>query len=64
VQQATFRLLPCQVLEQAELQSATGGLRSDQIRLKIAGIITEYKGDKYLLLQRATRVYSHGNFGR
>jgi hypothetical protein len=64
VQQASFRLLPCQVLEQAELQSATGGLRSDQIRLKIAGIITEYKGDKYLLLQRATRVYSHGNFGR
>ncbi|MCJ7675465.1 MAG: hypothetical protein MUO33_09985 [Sedimentisphaerales bacterium] len=64
VQQATFRLLPCQVLEQAELESAEGGLRADQIRLKIAGIITEYKGDKYLLLQRATRVYSHGNFGR
>jgi len=64
VQQASFRLLPCQVLEQVELESATGGLRADQIRLKIAGIVTEYKGDKYLLLQRATRVYSHGNFGR
>jgi hypothetical protein len=64
VQQTSFRLLPCQVLEQAEQQSAIGGLRSDQIRLKIAGIITEYKGDKYMLLQRATRVYSHGNFGR
>lgn len=64
VQQASFRLLPCQVLEQAERESATGGLRSNQIRLKIAGIITEYKGDKYLLLQRATRVYSHGNFDR
>jgi len=64
VQQSSFRLLPCQVLEQAELQSAAGGLRADQIRLKIAGIVTEYKGDKYLLLQRATRVYSHGNFGR
>jgi hypothetical protein len=64
VQQRTFRLLPCQVLEQAEQQSATGGLRSEQTRLKIAGIITEYRGDKYLLLQRATRVYGHGNFGR
>jgi len=64
VQQTSFRLLPCQVLEQAERESAAGGLRSNQIRFKIAGIITEYKGDKYLLLQRATRVYSYGNFGR
>lgn len=72
VQQTSFRLLPCQVLEQAERESAEGGLRSNQIRLKIAGIVTEYKGrdpasrepDKYLLLQRATRVYSYGNFGR
>jgi len=64
VQQRTFRLLPCQVLEQAEQQSATGGLRPEQTRLKIAGIVTEYRGDKYLLLQRATRVYSYGNFGR
>ncbi len=64
VQQRAFRLLPCQVLEQAEQESAEGGLRSEQTRLKIAGIVTEYRGDKYLLLQRATRVYSHGNFGR
>ena len=72
VQQTAFRLLPCQVLEQAEQQSATGGLRPEQTRLKIVGIITEYKGgdpaswepDKYLLLQRATRAYSYGNFGR
>jgi len=64
VQQTTFRLLPCQLLEQVERESATAGLRSDQIRLKIAGIVTQYKGNKYLLLQRATRVYSHGNFGR
>jgi len=64
VQQTAFRLLPCQVLEQAEQESAEGGLRSEQTRLKIAGIVTEYKGDKYMLLQRATRVYSYGNFGR
>ena len=64
VQQTAFRLLPCQVLEQAEQQSATGGLRPEQTRLKIVGIITEYKDNKYLLLQRATRVYSYGNFGR
>lgn len=64
VQQACFRLLPCQVLEQAELESVRGGPQMDLIRFKIAGIVSEYKGNKYLLLQRATRVYSHGNFGR
>jgi hypothetical protein len=64
VQQASFCLLPCQVLEQAELESVRGGLQMAPIRFKVAGIVAEYKGDKYLLLQRATRVYSHGNFGR
>ena len=55
----SLRLLPCQALEQAQdLQSA----EPDALRLKIAGIITKFKGKDYLLLQRATRVYSHGNF--
>jgi len=61
VQQTTLRLLPCQALELAELgQSA----EPEPVRFKIAGIVTEYKGKNYLLLQRATRTYSHGNFGR
>jgi hypothetical protein len=56
-----FQLLPCQALELAEqLQSAV----PDQVRFKIAGLVTEYRGEKFLLLHRAIRVYSHGNFGR
>jgi len=26
--------------------------------------MTKYKGKHYLLLQKATRVYNYGNFGR
>jgi hypothetical protein len=54
-----LRLLPCQALELAEREQSA---EPDPIRFKMAGIVTEYKGDKYLLLQRATRTYSHGNF--
>jgi hypothetical protein len=57
----TFRLLPCQTLELAEqIQS----VEPDQVRFNIAGIVTEYRGGKFLLLHRATRAYSHGNLGR
>ena len=55
-----LRLLPCQALELAEREQSA---EPDPIRFKMAGIVTEYKGSKYLLLQRATRTYSHGNFG-
>ena len=59
VQYLSLQLLGCEVLEQAcRIQSA----QPDPLRFKIAGIVTEYKGGRYLLLQRATRVYSHGNF--
>jgi hypothetical protein len=34
------------------------------VRFKIAGIMTKYKGENYLLLQKATRIYSHQNFDR
>jgi hypothetical protein len=53
-------LLPCQALELAEREQSA---EPDPIRFKMAGIVTEYKGNKYLLLQRATKTYSHGNFG-
>jgi len=36
----------------------------EPVRFKIAGIKTAYKGEHYLLLQKATRVYSHENFDR
>ena len=52
-------LLPSQILGQALGQQ---GIESDPILFKVAGIVTVYKGRYYLLLQRATRVYNHGNF--
>ena len=55
----SLRLLPCQALEQAQRKQSA---EPEPLRFKIAGIITKYKGKDYLLLQRATRVYSHGNF--
>jgi hypothetical protein len=61
VRPVSLRLLPCEALELTEFrQSAI----PEPVRFKIAGIVTEYKGEKYLLLHKATRVYSHGNFAR
>lgn len=61
IQSSSLRLLPCQALELTEQEQF---VEPDLIRFKIAGIVTVYKGRRYLLLQRATRVYSHQNFGR
>ncbi len=61
VPQVSYRLLPCEVLELAERRQSTV---PEPVRFKIAGIVTKYKGNEYLLLQKATRVYGHGNFGR
>jgi len=59
VPKTSLRLLSCQMLEKAlQLQST----ETEPIRLSTAGIITRYKGEDYLLLQRASRVYSYGNF--
>ncbi len=59
VGQASLKLLPSQALEITELRCAAS---PEALRFKIAGIKTRYKGQDYLLLQRATRIYSHGNF--
>lgn len=61
VQKLSLHLLPCAALELTELKQAA---EPDKVRFKIAGIRTKYKGKNYLLLERATRTYSHGNFGR
>ena len=61
IQQFSINLLPCKVMERAQYEQSK---EPDDIRFNIAGIITQYKGDYYLLLQRATRAYSHENFGR
>jgi len=55
-----YQLLPNQVLQRTEREVATW---SEPTRLMVAGLETEYRGEKYLLLQRVIRVYSHGNFG-
>jgi len=61
VQKLSLHLLPCAALELTELKKAA---EPESVRFKIAGIMTKYKGKNYLLLERATRTYSHGNFGR
>lgn len=61
VQKLSLRLLPCEVLEITEQKQAA---QPEPVRFKIAGIMTKYKGDSFLLLEKAIRTYSHGNFGR
>ena len=61
VPQVKLNLLPCEVLEKAEQRQSA---EPEPIRFKVAGIVTKYKGENYLLLHRAERTYNHGNFGR
>jgi len=61
LQRGCFRLLPCQALERAQMIQLS---EPEPLRFKVSGIVTKYKGSDYLLLQRAVRAYSHGNFGR
>jgi hypothetical protein len=57
----SFELLRCEALERAEVEDSRD---AEQLRMKAAGVLTKYEGRYYLLLQRANRVYGHGNFGR
>jgi hypothetical protein len=59
--QASLQLLPCEALELTEQSQSS---EPEPSPFKIAGIMTKYKGKHYLLLQKATRVYNYGNFGR
>jgi len=61
VQGLALRLLPGEILELTERSQS---FDLEPLRFKVAGILTEYQGEKYLLLHKATRAYSHGNFGR
>ncbi|MBN2593302.1 MAG: hypothetical protein JXA81_07325 [Sedimentisphaerales bacterium] len=61
VQKLSLNLLPCAAMELTELKQAA---EPEPLRFKVAGIMTKYKGEDYLLLEKATRTYSHGNFGR
>lgn len=59
IRTTSLGLLPCEALERAEQKQS---VEVDRLRFKITGIATGYKGRHYLLLHKATRVYSHGNF--
>ena len=56
-----YMVLPCRALEQAQQMQAAS---PDPVRFKVTGLVTEFKGRQYLLLQRAIRSYSYGNFDR
>ena len=61
IEKFEIELLPCQALEEAidEIRS-----EPNPVRFNVAGILTRYNDRQYLLLQKATRTYSYGNFGR
>lgn len=54
-------LLPCETLQDVEKAQSD---ELEPLRFRVTGIVTKYRENKYLLLQRATRVYSHQNLGR
>jgi len=61
VENFSIKLLPCRTLELALEQTRN---ESNPARFNVAGVITKYKNEQYLLLQKATRIYSYGNLGR
>ena len=61
VENINLQLLPCQVLELLENKIAQSPYRQ---RYRVAGIITKYKNNYYLLPQQAVRTYNYGNFAR
>ena len=56
-----FNILPCDRLIRIEKSLLSSAGRQ---RFAIAGTVTKYKGQYYILLQRAIRTYNHGNFAR
>lgn len=56
-----YELLPCAALEEARRLQSTS---IEPIRFNVAGLVTQFRGRQYLLLQRAAPVYNYGNFGR
>lgn len=54
-----FFLLPNSMLEEARKEMVR--IPGKQ-RYNVSGLVTQYKGKTYMLLRRAVRTYSHGNF--
>jgi hypothetical protein len=61
LQRLSFAILPNDVLQQAVDEQTH---EPDRVRFKVTGILTTYNGQNYILLQRASRQYSYGNFAR
>ena len=58
---APIQVLPCAALERIEILQDLG---VGPYRFSIAGLTTTFRGQPYIYLQRALRVFSHGNFGQ
>jgi hypothetical protein len=59
IDSSEFLLLPNGMLARAEIQMAREPGRE---RYNVSGLVTEYKGKTYMLLRRASRTYTNGNF--
>ena len=57
----SIKLLPCRTLELTLEQIHN---EPNPPRFNVAGIMTKYDNGQYLLLQKATRIYSYGNLGK
>jgi hypothetical protein len=58
----SFGLLPCEVLQRMEADRKPSDL--EPRRYRIAGVITRFKGDYYMLPARVVRAYDYGNFAQ
>jgi hypothetical protein len=56
--------LPLLYCESLEIMYKQQQLSPVRLRFNISAIVTSYKGKNYMLLQRAIRAYSYGNFAR
>ncbi|HUU59981.1 MAG TPA: hypothetical protein VMZ50_10580 [Phycisphaerae bacterium] len=60
LQEAPVRLLPCEMLEQAENAVIVAG--GQAARYRVSGEVTEYKGKQYLLLRKRLVEHDMGQF--
>ncbi len=59
VSNISFKLLQCRVLEQVIDIKARMVV---PMRFRVVGVVTQFRGDHYMLLQRVTPAFSNGNF--
>ncbi|MHC5083229.1 MAG: hypothetical protein ACYTET_04740 [Planctomycetota bacterium] len=59
VDKKQYIMLPCNMLETTEERI---GETPGRQRYNVSGLVTRYKGRNYILLRRAARTYTHGNF--